>query len=90
MTDGNVTIQPETIVVGSGTGEQGYSWQDRIVRAWIIGLKEWDRQSCPHCLDTGKVRSEPLLHPDEWRHVCDRCDIRWESELPIDARPSYV
>lgn len=65
MTDGNVTIQPETIVVGSGA-------------------KEWDRQRCPHCLDRGKCRSE-MSGLAQWHHVCDRCDIEWDSELPIDT-----
>ena len=88
MTDGNVTIQPETIVVGSGTTKQVCclhgSWQDSIIRAWTIGLKEWDRQCCPHCLDRGKCRSE-MSGLAQWHHVCDRCDIEWDSELPIDT-----
>ena len=67
------------------------------VEAWLEKRRqmpetdEWDRQSCPHCRDTGKVRSEEwgtLAWP--WHHVCDRCAIQWESELPIDARPHYV
>jgi hypothetical protein len=44
----------------------------------------WDRQECPGCRDTGKVRSEISIHPEEWEHTCDRCDIRWHSDEPID------
>ena len=48
--------------------------------------KLWDRQECPGCRDTGKVWSERIW-ADEWEHTCDRCNIRWESDKPIDERP---
>jgi len=45
----------------------------------------WDRQKeCPGCRDTGKIRSE--LEPTGWLNICDRCDLQWISENPIEEQ----
>ena len=47
-------------------------------------MATWNRQECPGCRDTGRVRSEIGQYPDVWQHICDRCDIQWHSPEPID------
>ncbi len=48
--------------------------------------EKWDRTECPVCESIDKVRSELGSYPDEWRHVCDRCNLQWWSDAPIDER----
>jgi hypothetical protein len=45
----------------------------------------WDRQECPHCRLKDKCRSVMGLFDDVFDHVCDRCDIRWDSDKPIEV-----
>ena len=45
---------------------------------------DWDRQVCPGCRDTKKVRSEMQTSSFDWKHICDRCDIHWFSDTVID------
>ena len=43
----------------------------------------WDRsKECPGCRSIGKVRSE--MAGLGWLNICDRCDLQWTSENPIE------
>ena len=45
-------------------------------------------KECPGCRSIGKVRSE--MAGLGWLNICDRCDLQWTSEDPVEAFPEVV